>query len=409
MERVVVTGVGVCSPLGSGVGEFWRRLLAGQTGVRGLEGTEAEALGLRVAATVPDEDLEPHLDPKAARRMSRSSRLALVAAREAVRRAGLDAPGVDREEVAVIVGSSIGGYSASEASFRAFYRQESVSPFTIPLSMNVAPAANISIHHGFQGPLLSVDAACASAAHSIGHAFGLIASGAVPVAVTGGADSPFSPAVVRAWRALRVLSDWAGPPEEACRPFSADRSGLVLGEGAGILVLEAERSARARGATILAELVGYGASSDAHHLTQTEAAGPVLAMRRALRQAGVDPGRVDYVNAHATATPLNDRTETRAIREVLGERAPRVPVVGNKAALGHAMGASGALELISVVLSLRDQVVPPTLNCRVPDPECDLDYVTEGCRPCRVEYALSNSFAFGGSNAALLVRAYRPG
>lgn len=272
--------------------------------------------------------------------------------------------------------------------------------------MNIGPGANISIKYGFQGPLVNVDAACSTAAHSIGHAFHMIRSRNLQVALSGAADSPFSPAVVGAWMALHAVSNRADCPEEACRPFSADRDGMVLGEGAGILVLEAESHALRRGVPILAEIKGYGASADSSHLTQPTKKGPALAMKRALSDAELTVEEIDYINAHATGTEWNDKNETMAIKEVFGERAYEIPVVGNKAALGHSIAGSGALELIGCVLSLRDQVVPPTINYKVPDPECDLDYVIEGSRALSLKNIMSNSFAFGGSNAVLIVGAY---
>ena len=256
--------------------------------------------------------------------------------------------------------------------------------------------------------LMDVDAACSTAAHSIGSAFIMIRSGTLQVAVTGAADCPFSPAVVGAWLALHAVSNRVDNPAEACRPFSADRDGMVLGEGAGVLVLEAESHALRRGVPILAEIKGYGASADSSHLTQPAKEGPVMAMRRALADAELTTDAIDYINAHATGTEWNDKNETQAIKDVFGERAYRIPVVGNKASFGHSIAGSGALELIGCVLSLRDQVVPPTINYKVPDPECDLDYVTEGSRRVSLKNIMSNSFAFGGSNAVLIVGAYEP-
>jgi 3-oxoacyl-(acyl-carrier-protein) synthase len=237
----------------------------------------------------------------------------------------------------------------------------------------------------------------------------MIRSGNLQIAVTGAADSPFAPGVVAAWAALRAISTREDCPAEACRPFSADRDGMVLGEGAGVLILEAESHALRRGVPILAEIKGYGASADSNHLTQPTQDGPAKAMRRALADAGLSLDDIDYINAHATGTEWNDKNETRAIKEVFGERAYAIPVVGNKAALGHSIAGSGALELISCILSLRDQAVPPTINYKVPDPECDLDYVTEGSRQVKLQNIISNSFAFGGSNAVLVVGAYEPG
>lgn len=405
MERVVITGMGVASPLGCDVAEFWDALTAGKSGVASLEGGLFSGMQTKIGAVVHYEENQ-YFDSKDARRMSRSSQLGLVAAEQAVSQAGLTADDFDREEVGVIVGSSIGGYSASDQFFKSHYLNDRVSPFTIPISMNIGPASNISIRYGFQGPLVNVDAACSTAAHSIGHAYNLIRGGSLHAAVTGAADCPFSPGVVAAWVALRAVSTREDNPAEACRPFSADRDGMVLGEGAGILILESESHARNRGAPILAELKGCGASADSHHLTQPSQKGPALAMRRALDDAGMTIADIDYINAHATGTEWNDKNETKAIKEVFGERAYEIPVVGNKAAFGHSIAGSGALELIGCVLSLRDQVVPPTINYKVPDPECDLDYVIEGKRSLPLRNIMSNSFAFGGSNAVLIVGTY---
>lgn len=409
MERVVVTGMGVASPLGCNVAEFWEGLLAGKPGVGSLEGSIFSGLRTRIGGMVWAYDESQYFDTKEARRMSRSSQLGLVAAGQAIAEAMLEQGEVDPVEIGVLVGSSIGGYSASDPSFKSFYTQDRISPLTIPISMNAGPAANVSIKYGFQGPLLNVDAACSTAAHSIGYAFNMIRSGNLQVAVTGAADCPFSPAVVAAWATMRALSSREDCPAEACRPFSADRDGLVLGEGAGVLVLESESHALRRGAPILAEIKGYGATADSYHLTQPTQHGPARAMRRALLDSGLGVEDIDYINAHATGTEWNDRNETRAIKEVFGERAYEIPVVGNKAALGHSIAGSGALELIGCILSLRDQVVPPTINYRVHDPECDLDYVTEGRRRVQLRNIMSNSFAFGGSNAVLIVGEYEDG
>ena len=408
MERVVVTGMGVASPLGCSVEEFWECLLAGRSGVKSLEGTIFSGLQTGLGGAILDYDEKQYFDIKEARRMSRSSQFGLVAAKQAITQAELENGSVDCIEVGVLVGSSIGGYSAADPFFRHFYQYDRLSPFTIPISMNSGPAANISIAYGFQGPLLNVDAACSTAAHSIGTAFNMIRTGHLQVAVAGAADSPFSPGVVAAWASMRALSTREDCPAEACRPFSGDRDGMVLGEGAGVLVLEAESHALARGAAILAEIKGYGATSDSFHLTQPAPHGPARAMKRALEDADLSTGEVDYINAHATGTEFNDKNETTAIKEVFAERAYQIPVVGNKAAFGHSIAGSGALELIGCILSLRDQAIPPTINYKVPDPECDLDYVTEGRRNIAVKNILSNSFAFGGSNAVLVVGAYHP-
>ena len=403
----MVTGLGVASALGCTVEEFWRRLILGESGIVALQDETFAALPTRIGGVVQGYDEGAHFDRKELRRLSRTSQLAIVAAGQAVRQAGLAEGGVDRGEVAVLIGSSIGGYSASDHFFRDYYLHGWRGPLVIPTSMNTAPSSNVSIRFGLGGPLVNVDGACASSAHSVGYGFSLIQSGAVDVALVGGADSPFTLGVLEGWCALRVLSGRNDVPAEACRPFSADRDGFVLAEGAGVLVLESEESARRRGREILAELRGYGASADHHHLTQPSPDGPARAMRRAILGAGVEPEQIGYVNAHGTATPWNDRNESAAIKQVLGMSAYRAMVVANKGALGHAIAASGALELIGCVLTLRDRMVPPTINYREPDPECDLDYVTSGPRRFEGELVLSNSFAFGGSNAALLIGRYR--
>jgi 3-oxoacyl-[acyl-carrier-protein] synthase II len=408
MEKVVITGMGVCSPIGCSLGAFWNGLLSGKTGVVSLQDEKLTAYPTKIGALVDGFEAIVSFSAKELRRMSRSSQLAVIAADLAIADAGLKEPGADPQDIGVMIGSSIGGYSASDPFFEDFHLRGRYGPLIIPVSMNVGPSSNVSIRNNFQGPLMTVDAACASGPHSIGYAFNMIRFGQLDIAVTGGADSPFSPGVLAAWCALHALSERNDCPAKACRPFSADRDGMVLGEGAGVLILESESSARRRGRRIWGEIKGYAATSDSYHLTQPTQEGPIRAMQKALRNAGLGAGEIDYINAHGTGTKLNDKTETSAIKHLFGERAYGIPVVSNKAALGHSIAASGALELIGCVLSLRDQVIPPTINYRVPDPECDLDYVTEGRRSLRMENVMSNSFAFGGSNAVLVVGRYSP-
>ena len=407
MQRVVVTGLGVASSLGCEVEEFWRRLTRGDSGVVALEDEAFASLPTRIGAVVKGYEERDNFDRKEVRRLSRSSQLAVVAASQAVRQAGLTEEGIDRTEVAVLIGSSIGGYSASDDFFRDYYLHGKRGPLIIPTCMNTAPSSNVSIRFGFGGPLINVDGACASGSHSIGYAFNLIRAGALELALVGGADSPFTLGIMEAWCALRVLSERNDNPPEACRPFSADRDGIVLGEGAGVLVLESEASARKRGREILAEVLSYAASADCHHLTQPSPDGPARAMQKALLGAGLQPEQIGYINAHGTGTPWNDKNETAAIKQVFGKSANSALVVGNKGALGHAVAAGGALELIGCILTLRDRLVPPTINCRAPDPECDLDYVTAGSRKHEGDLIMSNSFAFGGSNAVLIIGRYR--
>ncbi len=406
MEKVVITGLGVSTPLGCRLEEFWSQLLTGCSGAVYLENEKFSKLPTRIGAVVTGYDEKDYFDRKALRRMSRSSQLAIVAATQAVSDAGLENSDVDARQVGVIIGSSIGGYSASDPYFEDYHINKKYGPLTIPVSMNIGPSSNISIRYNFQGPLMTVDGACASGPHAIGYVYNLIRTGLLDIAITGGVDCPFSPAVLASWCGLGALSERNDRPAEACRPFSADRDGMVLGEGAGILVLESQSSALRRGRKIWAEIKGYGATSDSYHLTQPAQQGSARAMSLALQDAHISPMEIDYINAHGTGTKWNDRNETATIKQVFNEHAYHIPVVSNKAALGHSIAASGALELIGCILSLRDQVVPPTINYRAPDPDCDLDYIVEGKRPCRLETIMSNSFAFGGSNAVLIISKY---
>jgi 3-oxoacyl-(acyl-carrier-protein) synthase len=406
-RRVVVTGLGIASPLGCDVDTFWRRLSGGESGVGALDGAQFEGFATRIGARVQGYVESDFFDAKEARRVSRASQLAVVAASEAVRQARLQEGAVDLREVAVILGSAMGGFVASDPHFEDYHLKGRAGPLIIPSSMNSGPAANVSIRFGLGGPLFCVDGACASGTHSIGQAFRLVRSGAVDVAVTGGADAAFSAGVVAAWAALRVLSRRTDDPASACRPFSADRDGIVLAEGAAMLVIESEASARRRGVEILGELLGYGASADCHSLTQPAPEGPARAMAAALKDAGLRPEQIGLVSAHGTGTPWNDRTETAAIKAVLGDAARRAGVVASKGALGHGIGAGGAMELVGAFLALRHRTMPPTINHTTPDPDCDLDYVTGGARPWDGDHALKNSFAFGGSNAVLAIGRYR--
>ncbi len=406
-RRVVVTGIGVATPLGCDVETFWSRLLAGESGVVRLDAPGDEALPARVGARVQGFEPLKYFDKKEAHRTSRTSQLAVVAATQAVAQAKLLDGGVDRDETAVMIGSSIGGFSASDYFYRDYYLHGRAGPLIIPTSMNTGPSANVSIRFGLGGTLFNPDGACASGTHRVGQAFRLIQSGALDVALAGGADSMFTTGVMAAWAALRVLSKMEDPPGKACRPFSADRDGIVLGEGAGVLVMESEESARRRGQPILGEVLGYGTSADCHSLTQPSPEGPTRAMRKALADAGLRPEQVGSVNAHGTGTHWNDKTETTAVKGAFGEAAARTPVVAMKGALGHGIAAGGAMEIVGALLSLRDRVLPPTINYTTPDPECDLDYVTEGKRPCAGDFVIKNSFAFGGSNAVVVLGRHR--
>jgi 3-oxoacyl-[acyl-carrier-protein] synthase II len=407
-KRVVITGLGVASPLGCSVHEFWHRLLEGKSGTVEITDIDLSACRTRIGALVQGYDAAQHFSRKELQRLNRTSQFALVAAAEAIAESRF-AQHYDGSRVAVIVGGTIGGFAASEPVYQQFFDDGTMSPFALPYLMNVGPASNVSIRFGFKGPLMHLDGACAASGHAIGYAYRLIQSGVIDAAVCGGADTTLSRAVFQAWSNMRTLSERNNDPARASRPFSLDRDGIVLSEGAGILILESEESALRRDANVYAEMNGYAAASDGYHLTKPSLEGLTRAMRLALADAGLQPRQIDYINAHGTATYWNDMTETAAIKEVFGSAAYEIPVVSIKGALGHSMGATSAFELISCVLSMRDSMLPPTINLTTPDPECDLDYVKEGKRKHEITHAMSNSFAFGGGNAVLIVSRYVPG
>lgn len=401
VREVAVTGVGVVSALGCTVESFWSRLLAGDSGVAPITDEALAGCRTQVFAAVQGFDPDAQITRRERQRLSLASQFAIVAARQALDLAGLDVDACRDVGMGAFIGGSAGGFVAVEPVLKEFFETRVADALCVPTVMNSAPTGNLSVIFGLTGPTMTFDVACASSAHAIGHAFELIRSGRLEAALVGGTDTPFAPGMISAWSALRVMSELNDPPDQACRPFSRDRGGMVLGEGAGMLVLESGPHAFARGATVLATISGYGASSDAHHMTRPLHDGIVRTMRLALDDASLAPDDIQHINAHATATRFNDEIETSAIKEVFGVRAKKIPVVGLKAALGHTLAAAGALECIAGVLSLRDQVLPPTRNVLVPDPACDLDYVVDGPREVELTHMLSNSFAFGGSNAVL--------
>ena len=406
MRRVAVTGLGVVSALGVGVDAFWRRLVAGTSGVRRITRFDPSGFLAQAAAEVPDFDPGTWFDESTIDALDRFSQYAIVAADEAWRQSGAALDERDRDRAGAIVASGMGGVGAQDEAYYRMYAKGNtrLHPFTIARIMNNAAAGHVSMRFGLRGPTLSTATACAAAAHAIGEAAEMVRSGRADLMLAGGADAPLVPGVVRAWEALRVLAPSADDPARTCRPFSRDRQGMVLGEGAGVVVLEAWDRAEARGATILAELVGYGATADAAHLTHPGLEAPARAISIALDEARLPPDAIDYVNAHGTATRLNDSAETAILVRAFGAHAPRLAISATKAMHGHAMGASAALEFIATVLALTHGVVPPTINYTQPDPDCHLDYVPNDARDLRIRAAISNSFAFGGLNAVLAVR-----
>lgn len=400
MEKVVVTGLGSISSLGLDTSRMWRSLMDGESGISQLRGFSSAQLKVSVGAQVRGFEPDNYFPSWQLSSLDRSSQFALVATKEAIADSGLDARAIGK--AAAIIGTGCGGKETDELSYQALYKRNKsrLHPLTIPRGMPSSAASQISMEFGLTGPVFCLSSACSSANHAIIQAALMIRSGMVDVAVTGGTDAPFTFGLLKAWEALRVLS------QDTCRPFSHDRSGLVLGEGAGIIVLESAAHARKRSARIYCELAGGGMSADAGHITDPSVEGAVRAISAALKDAGLDPNEVDYINAHGTGTQANDVSETRAIRLVLGERANSVAVSSTKSTHGHVLGASGALELIATILAMRNRVVPATMNFTHAGEGCDLDYVPNQPRAGKITAALSNSFAFGGLNAVVALRAY---
>lgn len=398
-RRVVITGAGILCGLGQDAQQCWSAMRTGRSAIRPITSVDVTGLRFQCGAEIENFQPEQHFEPSKCDLMDRFTQYALVAARQAVRNAGWELPVSEPYQVAIVTGTAQGGQITQDRAFRDLYAngRPRPHPFTIPVAMSNAGASHISTEFGITGPCFTVSTACASATHAIGHAFWLVRSGAVRAAVTGGSEAPFSNGLLRAWESMRVISP------DTCRPFSKDRRGMVLGEGAAVLVLEELDEAQARGAGILGEIVGFGMSADAGHITQPSSAGPAAAMSFALRDADVAPEQVAYINAHGTGTLANDPTEVKAIRQVFGSR-PDLLVSSTKSMHGHALGAAGALEAFAAVMSLREQLAPPTVNFTTCDPECDIDCVPNEARGFQGEYALSNSFAFGGLNGTLLFR-----
>jgi nodulation protein E len=405
--RVAVTGLGAVSALGVGVPALWAGVAQGRSGVRRITRFDASGYLAEVAAEVPDFDPSTYFEEGQLDLLDPFAQFAMVAADEAWRASGLELTEEASDRAGVALGSAMGGVATQDVGYRKLYERGAtrVHPFSIPRMMNNAAASQVSMRYRLRGPALSFATACAASAHSIGEAAEIIRAGRADVMLAGGCDAPIVPGVVRCWEAMRVLAPAADDPARSCRPFSKDRLGLVLGEGAGVVVLESWEHASSRGAVILAEVAGYGASADAAHITQPGVHAPARAIATALAQGGLTPADVDYVNAHGTATRLNDSTETSVIKLAFGAHAPRLAISSTKAVHGHAMGASAALEFIATVLALREGLAPPTANFTEPDPACDLDYVPNVGRPMRLRAAISNSFAFGGLNAVIAVKA----
>ena len=407
-RRVVVTGVGLLCAVGNTSEETWRNLLACKSGIARITAFDTSDFACQIAAEVKNFDPLQFVEKKEIKKMGRFIHLALAAAEEAMQSAELQVTPEIAERVGVHIGSGIGGFDVIEREHSALLQggPRKISPFFIPASIVNLAAGHVSIRYGAKGPNEATATACTSSAHSIGDSFKIIARCDADVMIAGGSEAAITPMGVGGFAAMRALSTRNDDPERSSRPWDAERDGFVVGEGAGILVLEELEFARRRGARILAEIIGYGMSGDAYHITQPaeEGDGGYRVMMNAMRDAKITPDQVGYINAHGTSTPIGDRLETVAIKRAFGEHAKNLAVSSTKSSTGHLLGGAGGLEAGITVLALRDQVLPPTINYEHPDPECDLDYVPNEARQAEVEIALSNSFGFGGTNGCLVFR-----
>jgi 3-oxoacyl-[acyl-carrier-protein] synthase II len=410
--RVVVTGLGAITPLGNDVPSNWQALVEGRSGVAPITAFDASDLQTRFAGEIKGFDPNEYFGRKEARRMDRCTQLAVVAAKEALEDAGLLNGGLVPERAGVVIGSGIGGIGTLLVEHEAFVKQgptaRKVSPLMAPLMLPDSPASQVSISFNLRGPNEAVIAACATSNYCLGEAAAMIKRGAADVVLAGGAEAGIYRIVMVAFNCMGAISTRNDEPERASRPFDATRDGFVMSEGATVLVLENLEHARARGAKIYAEFAGYGASADAFHIVAPleDGRGAVQAMRAALDDAGIRAEDVDYINAHGTSTPLNDASETRAIKTALGEHAYRVPISSTKSMTGHLLGAAGAIEALACIKTITEGIIHPTINYTTPDPECDLDYVPNQARKADVRTALSNSFGFGGHNACIVLRKF---
>jgi len=409
-RRVVVTGVGLVSPLGIGTGANWEALCAGQSGIGPITRFEAAQFSARIAGEVKNFDPLQFVEKKDVKKMDVFIQLAIAASQFAMDDASLKVSAEMATRTGVFIASGIGGFSTIEREHSAFLEggPRRISPFFIPAAIINLAAGQVSIRFGAKGPNSATCTACSASAHAIGDAFEIIKRNDADVMIAGGSEAAITPMGVGGFAAMRALSTRNDEPQRASRPFDKDRDGFIMGEGAGVIILEELEFATRRGAQIYAELVGYGMSADAFHITapSEDGDGAMRVMQAALDRAGVQPQQVDYINAHGTSTPYNDKLETLAIKRVFGEHARKVAISSTKSMTGHLLGAAGGLEAGITVLAIRHQLIPPTINYETPDPECDLDYVPNRKRPAKIEFALSNSFGFGGTNGALLFKRF---
>ncbi|RKR06349.1 3-oxoacyl-[acyl-carrier-protein] synthase II [Kushneria sinocarnis] len=405
-RRVVVTGMGLITPVGNTVEDSWSAITAGRSGIGPIENFDASAFNTRFSGSIKDFDPGLYFNPKEARKMDLFIQYGMAAAAQAISEAGIECTEENAERIGLAIGSGIGGLPMIETNHNALLKggPRRVSPFFVPGSIINMISGNLAIQYGFRGPNIAITTACTSGTHNIGYSARTIAYGDADVMICGGAEMATTPLGVGGFSAARALSTRNDDPAAASRPWDRDRDGFVLSDGAGILVLEEYEHARARGATIHAEFCGFGMSDDAHHMTAPpeSGTGAALAMRNAIRDAGIDPDRIDYINAHGTSTSAGDVAESRAVEQIMGEAARSVAVSSTKSMIGHLLGAAGSVEAIFSILALRDQVAPPTINLDNPDERCQLDYVPHTARDMKIDYVLSNSFGFGGTNGSLV-------
>jgi 3-oxoacyl-[acyl-carrier-protein] synthase II len=406
---VAVTGVGLVSPLGIGNEDNWNALVAGKSGVGPITRFDATGFACRIAGEVKGFDPSLYVEKKEIKKMDTFIHYAMAAAKFAMEDSGLPVGDHNRERIAVVIGSGIGGLPIIEETQKNYLQKgvRVISPFFITALIANEAAGNVSIKYGLKGPNLATVTACTTGAHAVGEAYRMIQYGDADAAIAGGTESVITPLAVGGFAVMRALSTRNDDPERASRPWDRDRDGFVMGEGAGLVILEEMEAAKKRGARIYAELVGYGLSGDAFHIAapSEDGDGPARVMRNALLDAGIEPAEVGYINAHGTSTPMGDKVETIAIKMVFGPHAKKVPISSTKSSTGHLLGAAGGVETAICALALHHGVLPPTINYETPDPECDLDYVPNEARRARVQYALSNSFGFGGTNACLVLKA----
>jgi len=409
-RRVVVTGLGLITPCGNDVTTTWASIIRGQSGVGFIEKFDTEKYSVKIAAEVRNFDPLNFMEKKEARRMGAFTHFAIAASDEAIKHSGLVIDDSNAEMVGTYISSGIGDFWAIEREHDKLLSggPDRVSPFFIPQSIVNLAAGNVSIRHGAKGPNTATATACAAGAHAIGDSFRYIERGDADAMICGGAESAITPMSVAGFASLKALSTRNNDPQKASRPFDAERDGFVIGEGAGIMILEELEFAKARGAKIYAEIVGYGMSGDAFHITAPDetGSGPKRVMLKAMKDAGIGPEQIGYINAHGTSTPYNDKYETLAIKLAFGDHAQKVAISSTKSMIGHALGAAGGIEAVFSVLAIHENILPPTTNYEFPDPECDLDYIPNEARSATVEYVLSNSFGFGGTNACLIFKRF---